>query len=90
MKQLHFTSRESTDDLSAAVYKTERTQLGHFLESTKSILHELAGYAKDIENMININPQTSVGIMSRGTRHVILLYHGVRLNSAPKQLGCGS
>lgn len=62
---------------SAAIYKSERTQLNHFLESTRSVLHDLAGHAQEIEGIIQVNIQASVQAMSRGTRHVILLYHQV-------------
>jgi hypothetical protein len=60
-----------------AVYKSERTQLGQFLQSTRSILHSLAKHALEIEKFANINTENSVETMSRGTRHIALLYHKV-------------
>ena len=65
---------------SKAVYKTERTGLAMFLENTRSILHTLAGHAKEIERIISTEFQNSVGIMPEGTRHITLLYHQVRIS----------
>ena len=58
-----------------AVYKTEKTHLGPFLNTTKATLQSLASLAQDLERVVHINPQKSVDIMSKGTRHVVLLYH---------------
>ena len=63
--------------LLVAVYKAEKTQLVQFLESTRSILQTLAGHAQEIEKLVHIDPQNSVEIISRGTRHIALLYHQV-------------
>ncbi|RDK45493.1 hypothetical protein M752DRAFT_324424 [Aspergillus phoenicis ATCC 13157] len=49
--------------------------LGTFLETTRSILQVLASQAQDIEGIIEVNFQNSVDAMSKGTRHVTLLYH---------------
>ncbi|KAK2609151.1 hypothetical protein QQS21_002233 [Conoideocrella luteorostrata] len=57
------------------VYKTERTQLGMFLETTRSILQSLAGYAQEIENIFQQKFKSSVDAMSKETRHITLLYH---------------
>lgn len=64
--------------LSIAIYKTEKTQLGVFLETTRSILHTLAGYAKELESTIDVKLRNSIETMSKGTRHITLLYHQVR------------
>ncbi|BCR89890.1 Zn(II)2Cys6 transcription factor [Aspergillus chevalieri] len=59
----------------ATIYKTERTQLGIFLEQTRSILHTMAGHAQEIEKIIHLKFQNSVDTMPRGTRHITLSYH---------------
>lgn len=63
---------------SVAIYKTEETQLGTFLEQTRSILHTMAGHAQEIEKIIHLKPQNSVDTMPRGTRYITLFYHHVR------------
>ncbi|KAE8420420.1 hypothetical protein BDV36DRAFT_281516 [Aspergillus pseudocaelatus] len=57
------------------VYKTEKTQLGAFLEMTRSILHTLAGHAQEVEKIIHVRFSNSVDTMPKGTRHITLLYH---------------
>ncbi|RMZ46286.1 hypothetical protein CA14_008158 [Aspergillus flavus] len=57
------------------VYKTERTQLGAFLEMTRSILHTLADHAQEVEKIIHVRFSNFVDTMPKGTRHVTLLYH---------------
>ncbi|KAK2761328.1 hypothetical protein FQN54_001850 [Arachnomyces sp. PD_36] len=57
------------------IYKTERTQLGTFLEKTRSILHTMAGHAQEIENIIHLKFQNSVDTMPKGTRRITCLYH---------------
>ncbi|GLA19686.1 hypothetical protein AnigIFM62618_007805 [Aspergillus niger] len=59
----------------SSIYKCSQTQLGTFLETTRSILQVLASQAQDIEGIIEVNFQNSVDAMSKGTRHVTLLYH---------------
>ncbi|KAM0817413.1 putative Zn(II)2Cys6 transcription factor [Seiridium cardinale] len=59
----------------STIYKSEKTPLGHFLESTRFVLHSLAGHAQEIEKIIHVNLHASVQAMSRGTRHITLLYH---------------
>lgn len=63
----------------AAIYRNEQTQLGVFLEATRSILHTMAGHAQELENIIQVNLPNLVETetMPRGTRHVTLLYHKV-------------
>ena len=63
-----------------AIYKNEKTQLVVFLESTRSILHTMAGHAQEFENIIQTNLPSLVETetMPRGTRLVTLLYHQVR------------
>lgn len=62
-----------------AIYKNEKTQLVVFLESTRSILHTMAGHAQEFENIIQTNLPSLVETetMPRGTRLVTLLYHQV-------------
>jgi proline utilization trans-activator len=60
-----------------AIYKATETQLGTFLETTRSILHVLAGHAREIEQIIQLKFQNSVDTMPKGTRHITLLYHQV-------------
>ncbi|KAI5460366.1 Zn(II)2Cys6 transcription factor [Mariannaea sp. PMI_226] len=59
----------------SSIYKTEKTQLGTFLEMTRSILQTMAGHAQEIESIINRTSRNAVDIMPKGTRHVSLLYH---------------
>ncbi|KAL2860916.1 uncharacterized protein BJX67DRAFT_386196 [Aspergillus lucknowensis] len=59
----------------SSVYKGAKTQLGTFLETTRSILHVLAGHAREIESVIHMKFQNSVDTMPKGTRHITLLYH---------------
>lgn len=53
-----------------------------FLEQTRSILHTLAHHAQDIERIVSQKFQNIVGTMSHDTRHIMLLYHQVRLSTA--------
>ncbi|KAL4930320.1 uncharacterized protein BDV17DRAFT_297781 [Aspergillus undulatus] len=59
----------------SSIYKGTKTQLGTFLETTRSILHVLAGHAREIETIIHMRFQNSVDTMPKGTRHITLLYH---------------
>ncbi|KAL3457668.1 hypothetical protein BJX64DRAFT_302444 [Aspergillus heterothallicus] len=59
----------------SSIYKGTQTQLGTFLETTRSILQILAGHAREIESIIHVKFQNSVDTMPKGTRHVTLLYH---------------
>ncbi|GKZ28926.1 hypothetical protein AbraIFM66950_001884 [Aspergillus brasiliensis] len=59
----------------SSIYKCSQTQLGTFLETTRSILQVLASQAQEIESIIEVKFQNSVDAMSKGTRHVTLLYH---------------
>ncbi|GAB1210333.1 hypothetical protein APSETT445_009124 [Aspergillus pseudonomiae] len=63
------------DSLLATIYKNEKTQLGTFLETTRSILHTMAGHAQEIESIIHMKNENSVDTMPKGTRHITLLYH---------------
>ncbi|KAE8346229.1 hypothetical protein BDV24DRAFT_176278 [Aspergillus arachidicola] len=58
-----------------SIYKNEKTQLGTFLETTRSILHTMAGHAQEIESIIHTKVPSSVDTMPKGTRHITLLYH---------------
>lgn len=60
-----------------AVYKTEKTQLNAFLDTTRSILRTLAGHAQEVEKIIHVRFRNSVDTLPRGTRHTTLLYHQV-------------
>lgn len=46
----------------------------------------MAGYAQEIENIIEMKFKSSVDAMSKETRHITLLYHQVcvRLSSQPR------
>ncbi|KAK1676008.1 hypothetical protein BDP55DRAFT_693686 [Colletotrichum godetiae] len=57
------------------IYRSEKTPLGEFLTSTKSILHTLAGHAQEIERITRFKFQSSVVTMPKGTRSITLLYH---------------
>lgn len=60
-----------------AIYKTEKTQLGTFLEITRNILETMARHAEEIEKLIHPNFHSSMDSVSQETRHTILLYHQV-------------
>ncbi|OJJ98337.1 hypothetical protein ASPACDRAFT_1857637 [Aspergillus aculeatus ATCC 16872] len=59
----------------STIYNAERTQLHVFLDTTKSILQTLAGYAQEMEEIIQIRLRNSLDTMPRGTQHITLLYH---------------
>ncbi|KAL4805368.1 hypothetical protein BDV18DRAFT_152711 [Aspergillus unguis] len=59
----------------SSIYKGAETQLGTFLETTRSILHVLASHAREIESIIHYKFKNSVDTMPKGTRHITLLYH---------------
>ena len=61
-----------------AIYKTEKTQLGTFLEITRNILETMARHGEEIEKLILPNFHTSMDNVPQETRHLILLYHQVR------------
>ncbi|QKX53234.1 uncharacterized protein TRUGW13939_00310 [Talaromyces rugulosus] len=63
------------EDVLGTIYKTEKTQLGTFLEITRSILETMARYAEEIEKMIHVNFHGSMNNVPEETRHTILLYH---------------
>lgn len=63
--------------LHIAIYKTEKTQLGRFLEITRNILHAMAKHAEEIEKMMQISFQSSMDNVPQEMRHLILLYHQV-------------
>lgn len=48
------------------------------MEQTRSILHTMAGYAQEIEKIIQLKFPNSMDSMPRGTRHITLSYHQVR------------
>ncbi|KAL3485509.1 hypothetical protein BJX62DRAFT_242865 [Aspergillus germanicus] len=56
----------------STIYETEKTQLGTFLEITRSILETMAKYAEEIEQRLN---PSSHGGVPEDSRHTILLYH---------------
>ncbi|KAJ5337834.1 hypothetical protein N7452_004562 [Penicillium brevicompactum] len=60
---------------SQAIYKNEKTELGIFLEKTRTILQTMTIYAREIENMVHPKSTTSVETMPKGTRYITLLYH---------------
>ncbi|KAL7945565.1 fungal-specific transcription factor domain-containing protein [Trichoderma barbatum] len=57
------------------VYKPTITPLATFLEQTRSILHTLAHHAQEIERIINLKLESSVGTIPRSTSYLTLLYH---------------
>ncbi|KAE8316587.1 fungal-specific transcription factor domain-containing protein [Aspergillus transmontanensis] len=59
----------------STIYKTEKTQLGRFLEITRNILHAMAKHAEEIEKMMQISFQSSMDNVPQEMRHIILLYH---------------
>ena len=62
---------------SKAIYGSEKTQLGTFLEITRSILETMAKYARKIEEINDLHSHGQRNSLPEGTRHIILLYHQV-------------
>ncbi|QQK40055.1 Zn(II)2Cys6 transcription factor [Penicillium digitatum] len=58
-----------------SVYKSERTTLGVFLDTTRSILETLAGCAQEVERLIHLQFRNSMDTMPNSTQHITLLYH---------------
>ncbi|KAE8378157.1 fungal-specific transcription factor domain-containing protein [Aspergillus bertholletiae] len=59
----------------STIYKTEKTQLGRFLEITRNILQTMARHAEEIERMMQISFQSSMDNVPQEMRYIILLYH---------------
>ncbi|KAB8248430.1 hypothetical protein BDV35DRAFT_403587 [Aspergillus flavus] len=59
----------------SSIYKTEETQLGIFLEQTRSVLHTMAGLAQEIESAVSIQLQKPLHRVPRETRLIMLIYH---------------
>ncbi|PWY87284.1 Zn(II)2Cys6 transcription factor [Aspergillus sclerotioniger CBS 115572] len=57
------------------VYRTERRPIESFIEKTKSILNTMADLARELEEFINTKFSSPVNSMSKGMRHILLLYH---------------
>lgn len=53
------------------------TPLVTFLEQTRSILHTLAHHAQEIERIVGLKFQNSLGSVPRGTHYLTMLYHQV-------------
>ncbi|KZL64578.1 Zn(II)2Cys6 transcription factor, partial [Colletotrichum tofieldiae] len=68
------------------VYKSEKTPLGEFLESTRSILRTLAGHAQEIERITRFKLQNSVDAVPKDTRGITLLYHQRNAENIPAPL----
>ncbi|OAR01680.1 hypothetical protein LLEC1_02195 [Akanthomyces lecanii] len=64
------------------IYRSEKTQLGDFLDATRSILSSMVAHAQEIEQIVQSELSSSVQAMSRETRHITLVYHQVC--AAPK------
>lgn len=63
--------------LLAEIFKTEKTQLGRFLDITSEILQAMAGLAEEIEGIFPAGLQATKDTMPHEMRHIILLYHQV-------------
>lgn len=63
------------------IFKTEKTQLGQFLDLTGEILQAMAGLAEEIESIFPVGFQATKDTMPHEMRHVILLYHQVSYES---------
>lgn len=59
------------------MFKTEKTQLGYFLDLTREILQTMARLAEEIEDAFPDGFNTCLDTMSHEMRHIILLYHQV-------------
>ncbi|GKZ32774.1 hypothetical protein AbraIFM66950_002398 [Aspergillus brasiliensis] len=57
------------------VYRTDKTQLGPFLEVTRGILQAMASLAEEIEKIFPAGFHASLDIMPHDLRYIILLYH---------------
>ncbi|GLA71007.1 hypothetical protein AtubIFM55763_001287 [Aspergillus tubingensis] len=54
---------------------TERRPIESFIEKTKTILNTMADLARELEDFINTKFAGPVNSMSKGMRHILLLYH---------------
>ncbi|KAJ5116279.1 hypothetical protein N7456_000627 [Penicillium angulare] len=59
----------------SSIYKNEKTELGTFLEKTRTILQTMTVYAREIEEIVHPKNSASVETMPKGTRYITLLYH---------------
>ncbi|XRM47773.1 hypothetical protein ABZX51_010736 [Aspergillus tubingensis] len=57
------------------VYRTERRPIESFIEKTKTILNTMADLARELKDFINTKFAGPVNSMSKGMRHILLLYH---------------
>ncbi|OJI96044.1 hypothetical protein ASPVEDRAFT_35372 [Aspergillus versicolor CBS 583.65] len=57
------------------IYKNEKTELGAFLDKTRTILQTMTVYAREIEEIVHPKTSNSVETMPKGTRYITLLYH---------------
>ncbi|OJJ42129.1 hypothetical protein ASPZODRAFT_20775 [Penicilliopsis zonata CBS 506.65] len=59
-----------------SIYKNRRTELGAFLDKTRTILQAMTVYAREIEEIVfPRRGSASVESMPKGTRYITLLYH---------------
>ncbi|KAL4757014.1 transcription factor domain-containing protein [Aspergillus foveolatus] len=58
-----------------SIYKNEKTELGTFLEKTRTILQTMTLYAREIEEIVQTKSSNSLETMPKGTRYITLLYH---------------
>jgi hypothetical protein len=57
------------------IYKNEKTELGTFLEKTRTILQTMTLYAREIEEIVQTESSNSLETMPKGIRYITLLYH---------------
>ncbi|KAL4920415.1 hypothetical protein BDW62DRAFT_208935 [Aspergillus aurantiobrunneus] len=56
-----------------SIYKNEKTELGTFLEKTRTILQTMTVYAREIEGIVHPKTTNSVETMPKGTRYITLI-----------------
>ena len=77
LSPLEYEDSKAYGCLKTAIYKSEKTPLGTFLDKTRSILQIMAGHAEEIGKAIQLKFHNSVDTIPKGTRHITLLYHQV-------------
>ncbi|KAL3493276.1 fungal-specific transcription factor domain-containing protein [Aspergillus germanicus] len=72
---LHVKLASLFSSILTSIYKNAKTELGTFLERTRSILQTMTAYAREIEDIVQSKNPSSIETMPKGTRYITLLYH---------------
>ncbi|KAL2848218.1 fungal-specific transcription factor domain-containing protein [Aspergillus pseudodeflectus] len=72
---LHVKLASLFSSILTSIYKDAKTELGTFLDRTRSILQTMTAYAREIEDIVQSKNPSSIETMPKGTRYITLLYH---------------